>query len=93
MAAPSTSIDLNTKSGADIVIEQRPAEELVTVSGVRVQDNEPTSIRTAAEHIGVWNPSFDVTPSELISAIVTEKGVVVKKDGETRFDMAAFLSK
>ncbi|CEI86534.1 Putative S-methyl-5-thioribose-1-phosphate isomerase [Rhizopus microsporus] len=93
VAAPSTSIDLNTKSGADIVIEQRPAEELVTVSGVRVQDNEPTSIRTAAEHIGVWNPSFDVTPSELISAIVTEKGVVVKKDGETQFDMAAFLSK
>ncbi|ORE03486.1 S-methyl-5-thioribose-1-phosphate isomerase [Rhizopus microsporus var. microsporus] len=93
VAAPSTSIDLNTKSGADIVIEQRPAEELVTVSGVRVQDNEPTSIRTAAERIGVWNPSFDVTPSELISAIVTEKGVVVKKDGETQFDMAAFLSK
>ncbi|RCH95000.1 S-methyl-5-thioribose-1-phosphate isomerase [Rhizopus azygosporus] len=93
VAAPSTSIDLDTKSGADIVIEQRPAEELVTVSGVRVQDNEPTSIRTAAEHIGVWNPSFDVTPSELISAIVTEKGVVVKKDGETQFDMAAFLSK
>lgn len=88
VAAPSTSIDLKTKSGQDIVIEQRPAEELVTVAGVRVQDAEPTTIRTAAENIGVWNPSFDVTPAELISAIVTEKGVVVNKNG---FDLASFL--
>lgn len=91
VAAPSTSIDLKTKSGDDIPIEQRPAEELVTVAGVRVNDNEPTTIRTAAAEIGVWNPSFDVTPASLISAIVTEQGVVVKKDGEDVFDMAAFL--
>ncbi|CAO3623167.1 unnamed protein product [Mucor fragilis] len=92
VAAPSTSIDLKTKSGDDIPIEQRPAEELVTVAGVRVNDNEPTTIRTAAADIGVWNPSFDVTPASLISAIVTEQGVVVKKDGEDVFDMAAFLN-
>ncbi|KAL7318272.1 S-methyl-5-thioribose-1-phosphate isomerase [Mucor circinelloides] len=91
VAAPSTSIDLKTKSGDDIPIEQRPAEELVTVAGVRVNDNEPTTIRTAAAEIGVWNPSFDVTPASLISAIVTEQGVVVKKEGEDAFDMAAFL--
>ncbi|CAO0789307.1 unnamed protein product [Mucor circinelloides] len=91
VAAPSTSIDLKTKSGDDIPIEQRPAEELVTVAGVRVNDNEPTTIRTAAAEIGVWNPSFDVTPANLISAIVTEQGVVVKKEGEEVFDMAAFL--
>lgn len=91
VAAPSTSIDLKTKSGDDIPIEQRPAEELVTVAGVRVNDNEPTTIRTAAAEIGVWNPSFDVTPANLISAIVTEQGVVVKKEGEDVFDMAAFL--
>jgi methylthioribose-1-phosphate isomerase len=92
VAAPATSIDLKTKSGDDIVIEQRPSEELVTVNGIRVQDNEPTCIRTAAENIGVWNPSFDVTPSELISAIVTEQGVALKKEGQTEFDMAAFLN-
>ncbi|CEP08072.1 hypothetical protein [Parasitella parasitica] len=91
VAAPSTSIDLKTKGGNDIPIEQRPAEELVTVAGVRVNDNEPTAIRTAAAEIDVWNPSFDVTPASLISAIVTEKGVVVKKEGEDVFDMAAFL--
>ncbi|GAA5811760.1 hypothetical protein MFLAVUS_005203 [Mucor flavus] len=92
VAAPSTSIDLNTKTGKDIVIEQRPSEELVTVTGVRVQDDEPTCIRTAAADIGVWNPSFDVTPAELISAIVTEQGVVLKKDGETEFNMSSFLN-
>lgn len=92
VAAPSTSIDLNTKSGKDIVIEQRPSEELVTVTGVRVQDDEPTCIRTAAADIGVWNPSFDVTPAELISCIVTEQGVVTKKDRMTEFDMASFLN-
>ncbi|KAG0762044.1 hypothetical protein G6F24_007097 [Rhizopus arrhizus] len=91
VAAPSTSIDLNTKSGDAIVIEQRPSEELVTVAGVRVQDAQPATIRTAAENIGVWNPSFDVTPSELISAIVTEKGVVTKQEGSTQFDLASFL--
>lgn len=90
VAAPSTSIDLNTKSGDDIVIEERPSEELVTVSGVRVQDNEPTCIRIAAADIGVWNPSFDVTPASLISAIVTEQGVVLK-NGQSEFDMTSFL--
>ncbi|CAO3632125.1 unnamed protein product [Mucor hiemalis] len=91
VAAPSTSIDLNTKHGDQITIEQRPSEELVTVAGVRVQDNEPTTIRTAAAGIEVWNPSFDVTPAELISAIVTERGVVLKKDGQNEFDMTSFL--
>ncbi|KAI9469983.1 MAG: S-methyl-5-thioribose-1-phosphate isomerase [Benjaminiella poitrasii] len=93
VAAPSTSIDLNTKSGDAIVIEQRPAEELVTVAGIRVEDKVPTCVRTAAENIGVWNPSFDVTPACLISAIVTEKGVVIKKDGQNEFDMVSFLNK
>ncbi|KAI8067715.1 S-methyl-5-thioribose-1-phosphate isomerase [Gilbertella persicaria] len=89
VAAPSTSIDLKTKTGDDIVIEQRPAEELVIVNGIRVQDNEPTSVRTAADKIGVWNPSFDVTPAHLISAIVTEQGVATK-NGDV-YDMASFL--
>lgn len=36
---------------------------------------------------GVYNPSFDVTPAELISAIVTEKGVAVRRDGAAAFDL------
>lgn len=75
VAAPTTSIDFDMKSGADIVIEERPAQELTSVQGVAV----------AAPGIGVWNPAFDVTPANLIDAIVTEKGVVENKNG---FDLA-----
>ncbi|KAJ3343252.1 S-methyl-5-thioribose-1-phosphate isomerase [Gonapodya sp. JEL0774] len=49
-------------------------------------------VRIAADGIGVWNPAFDVTPASLITAIVTEKGVAVKKEGQEEFDMAGFLS-
>lgn len=49
------------------------------------------TVRIAAEGIGVWNPSFDVTPAELITAIITEKGVVTKASGSKVFDMAGFL--
>lgn len=91
VAAPSTSIDLSMASGKEIVIEERPAKELVTTTGV-LDDKSSATVRTAAEGIQVWNPSFDVTPSELISAIVTEKGVAVKQPGHTEFDLAAFLA-
>lgn len=40
---------------------------------------------------GIYNPSFDVTPAELITAIVTEKGVAVKRDGETIFDLSGIV--
>lgn len=40
---------------------------------------------------GVYNPSFDVTPADLITAIVTEKGVATKKNGEKTFDLSHFV--
>ena len=40
---------------------------------------------------GVYNPSFDVTPAELITAIVTEKGVAVKLDGADGFDLSGIV--
>ena len=40
---------------------------------------------------GVYNPSFDVTPAELITAIVTEKGVAVKEAGSARFDLSSIV--
>ena len=40
---------------------------------------------------GIYNPSFDVTPAELITAIVTEKGVAVKKVGATGFDLSGIV--
>jgi len=66
VVAPSSTVDLNTGSGEAIEIEQRDPGELHGVGGVR----------TVAEGIAAWNPVFDVTPAELIDAIVTERGVV-----------------
>jgi methylthioribose-1-phosphate isomerase len=66
VAAPLSSIDLNTPSGAEIPIEERPKEEVTHGFGRR----------TAPEGIQVYNPAFDVTPYSLITAIVTEKGIV-----------------
>eukprot|EP00112_Aurelia_sp_Birch-Aquarium-sp1_P000540 Seg1052.3 transcript_id=Seg1052.3/GoldUCD/mRNA.D3Y31 product="Methylthioribose-1-phosphate isomerase" protein_id=Seg1052.3/GoldUCD/D3Y31 len=66
IAAPTTTIDFNLKSGNDIVIEERSSEEITHVSG----------IRRAAEGINVFNPAFDVTPAALITGgIITEYGV------------------
>ncbi|KAF7532166.1 hypothetical protein G7054_g8214 [Neopestalotiopsis clavispora] len=91
VAAPTTSIDLVTETGAEIKIEERKREELTQISGAVVaKDGSVDTSRTervaiADQRIGVWNPAFDVTPAELIDAIVTENGVVTKgPDG--RFD-------
>ncbi|KNC97077.1 S-methyl-5-thioribose-1-phosphate isomerase [Spizellomyces punctatus DAOM BR117] len=92
VAAPSTSIDLLTASGKDIPIEERAAVEVVQIRGPSVQENASTTVQIAAPGIGVWNPAFDVTPASLISAIVTEKGVCVKKPGSDVFDLKDFLS-
>ncbi|KAJ0168780.1 Methylthioribose-1-phosphate isomerase [Colletotrichum tanaceti] len=91
VAAPTTSIDLETETGAGIKIEERRREELTQISGAVVQadggvDVKQTSrVATADQRINVWNPAFDVTPHDLIDAIVTEKGAVVK-NAEGRFD-------
>lgn len=92
VAAPTTSIDLETESGADIKIEERKREELTQISGAVVgKDGSVDPSRTervaiADQRIGVWNPAFDVTPADLIDAVVTEKGVVTKgPDGKFDF--------
>ena len=93
VAAPKTTIDLSTKSGRDIEIEERAAEEVTCVHGFEVNpeghqisDKHPITISMAAEGIGVWNPAFDVTPAELIDGIVTEVGVVERgADGSFNF--------
>jgi methylthioribose-1-phosphate isomerase len=72
VVAPTSSVDMNTASGADIPIEQRPADEVLACGGHRI----------AAEGASAWNPAFDVTPAELVDAIVTEKGVVEAPDFE-----------
>ncbi len=65
VAAPTSTIDLKTKTGAEIPIEERAPEELTHCGPVRV----------VPEGSPVYNPAFDVTPAELITAVVTEVGI------------------
>ncbi|NFE80766.1 S-methyl-5-thioribose-1-phosphate isomerase [Clostridium sporogenes] len=73
IAAPTPSIDMNTKTGKDIPIEERNSEEVTCRFGVY----------TAPKGVKVYNPGFDVTPHENITAIVTEKGIVYPPFGES----------
>jgi len=66
VVAPTSTLDENIADGADIEIEQRPSNELL----------EPVYLEEKSL-VQAWNPVFDVTPAALISAIVTEKGVVM----------------
>jgi len=65
VAAPSATFDSATPDGSRIPIEQRDPSEVASWQGTR----------TAPAGIKVWNPAFDVTPAELITAIITDKGI------------------
>ncbi|MDO4188434.1 MAG: S-methyl-5-thioribose-1-phosphate isomerase [Lachnospiraceae bacterium] len=67
VCAPSSTIDMNIKTGDDIVIEQRKPEEVTSMWYEKPM---------APEGVKVYNPAFDVTDNSLITAIVTEKGIV-----------------
>ncbi|MFG0379745.1 S-methyl-5-thioribose-1-phosphate isomerase [Pseudomonas sp. zbq_18] len=69
VVAPSSTIDMSLEEGEDIPIEERDSHELLDVAGRRV-----------AADVDALNPVFDVTPADLIDAIVTEKGVVERPD-------------
>jgi len=66
VVAPTSTVDMNVESGADIPIEEREPEEVLTCGGSRL----------GPEGVEARNPVFDVTPAELVDAIVTERGVV-----------------
>ncbi len=65
VAAPTSTLDFAVETGAEIPIEQRAAEEVTEGFGKL----------TAPEGVKVYSPAFDVTPSSLVSAIITEKGI------------------
>ncbi len=72
VAAPSTTFDLSLSTGEQIPIEERDPEEITHAFGKA----------TAPEGISVYNPAFDVTPSHLIRAIFTERGIIQPVDAE-----------
>ncbi|HJU10957.1 MAG TPA: S-methyl-5-thioribose-1-phosphate isomerase [Candidatus Binataceae bacterium] len=73
VAAPLSSIDLKCASGDDIPIETRPSIELTEFAGKSI----------APKGVEVFNPAFDVTPAELVTAIVTEHGIAYPPFGES----------
>ncbi len=79
VVAPTSTVDMAIASGDDIPIEERAQSEVLTISGQRI----------APQAANAWNPSFDVTPAELVDAIITEKGVV---EAPTKAKMAAMMS-
>ena len=78
VVAPCSTFDMALQSGADIPIETRAAEELLTLAGQPV----------AASGAAARNPVFDVTPAALVDALVTERGVVLAPD---RHKIAALI--
>jgi methylthioribose-1-phosphate isomerase len=65
VAAPMSTVDLDTPTGAQIVVEERGPEEV----------SSPLGVQAAPAEVSIFNPAFDVTPAEYVTAIITEKGV------------------
>jgi methylthioribose-1-phosphate isomerase len=76
VAAPSSTIDMQTVDGDGIPIEERSPSEVTSLYGDRV---------IAPQGIDVWNPAFDVTPAALITGIITERGIFAPGDLKGNF--------
>jgi methylthioribose-1-phosphate isomerase len=72
VACPLSTIDLSVSSGSEIPIEERPASEVLGFQ----------KMTWAAEGVKVQNPAFDITPANLVTAIITEKGVIFEPNSE-----------
>lgn len=75
VAAPASTIDTSIKSGDEIVIEERSHEEVTHINGKTI----------CAEGVNIINPGFDVTPAELITGIITEKGIFKPEEIKDNF--------
>jgi methylthioribose-1-phosphate isomerase len=73
VAAPYSTFDPTLPTGEGIPIEFRPDDEMTTINGERI----------CANGVGVYNPSFDVTPAQLITGIITEKGIARPNYGDS----------
>lgn len=74
VVAPQTTVDLNCANGGDIPVEERSPHEVRGAKGAF------GTVAWAAESAPVWNPAFDVTPFDLVTAWVLDKGVFTKED-------------
>ncbi|MFF1644798.1 S-methyl-5-thioribose-1-phosphate isomerase [Streptomyces sp. NPDC058240] len=78
VVAPTTTVDLDTEDGASIIVEQRPAVEVTELTSPRVgvAGADAGGLLVAPVGTPAYNPAFDVTPPELVTAIVTEEGAI-----------------
>jgi methylthioribose-1-phosphate isomerase len=74
VALPSSTIDWTLADGAGIPIEERSADEVCHIDGLG--PNGPTRVRLVPESSTACNPAFDVTPARLVTAFLTEQGIV-----------------
>ena len=72
-ALPSSTIDLSLPDGSGIPVEQRAPEEVSAFAGTP----------TGPAGVSVWNPAFDVTPHQLLTGIITERGVLYPPFGQS----------
>ncbi|QFT88509.1 Methylthioribose-1-phosphate isomerase [Bacillus sp. THAF10] len=77
VAAPLSTFDISIATGDSIIIEERNPDEVTHIGNKRI----------APENIDVFNPAFDVTPNELITAIITEEGVIKGNFTESIFSL------
>ncbi|MFF3393239.1 S-methyl-5-thioribose-1-phosphate isomerase [Streptomyces sp. NPDC002669] len=91
VVAPTTTVDLHTPDGASIVVEQRAASEVTefTLPGTRGADGNVGGVPVAPVGTPAYNPAFDVTPPELVTAIVTEEGAVSPVTGAGLAELCA----
>jgi methylthioribose-1-phosphate isomerase len=75
VAAPSSTFDEKCKTGEDIIIEERSQDEVLMQSGMQ-KDGTIMEFLVSAPGSSAYNPAFDVTPASLITAIITEKGIL-----------------
>jgi len=82
VAAPTSTIDMSVTCGADIPIEQRDPKEVLSCNGTQI----------GTPGVEAWNPVFDVTPAELVDAIVTERGIVLRPNAKKLSNLMASQS-
>ena len=75
VAAPTSTIDTACKSGKDIIIEERDENEVLYQHGIDREGNI-NEILVCSPGSHAYNPAFDITPANLITGIITEKGIV-----------------
>ncbi len=81
IAAPKATFDINCANGSEIIIEERSQDEVLYQIGVNEQ-NQSEKILISSPDSQAINPAFDVTPAELITGIITEKGIIKPTEEE-----------